>query len=85
MSIKELGWPAIAAMLLALLTVVIGIAFGFVGLLTSYPVQLVGLLCLGLSVWKTRRWWMLWFAPVLVAPLAMWLLLLVQCSRGNCL
>jgi hypothetical protein len=85
MSIKDLGWPAILAMMSAFATVVIGVSSGFEQLLLSYPVQLIGLACLALSLWQTRRWLMLWFAPIFVAPLAMWLLLIAQCARGNCL
>lgn len=83
---KELGWPTFWAVLTALLTAALLATWQYGPMLLSFPVSLFGLVCLGLAVWKTRRWWLFVFAPILMAPLAMWIFLLVICeTRGDCL
>lgn len=85
MTIKELGWPAVGAMVAALVTGALLATSQLELMLLSFPLSLLGLVCLGLAVWQTRRWWLFVFAPILMVPLAMWIFLLVSCARGDCL
>ncbi|HEX4848980.1 MAG TPA: hypothetical protein VFV30_12620 [Novosphingobium sp.] len=85
MTVKELGWPAIGAMLCALATAAILVSGQFALILGMFPVQLLGLTLLAVAVWQTRRWWLLVFALPMILPLGMWLTLFYQCARGICL
>jgi hypothetical protein len=87
-SIKELGISSLIAMLCALLTVclwVFGGRFFFGPVMLAWPMQVFGLGALIFAVRRHRHWWLLWFAPILFAPLALWLALFFECARGNCL
>ena len=88
MSIKELGYSSLFAMLCALLTVCLFVFAGerfLAPVMLAWPMQVAGLIALAFAIRRHRHVWLLWFAPVLAAPLLMWLLLLVQCARGYCL
>jgi hypothetical protein len=85
MSVKELGWPAIGGMLCALATAAMIVTGRFELILGFVPLQILGLACLGIAIWQTRRWWLLIFALPLALPLGMWVTLFFQCAQGNCL
>ncbi len=51
--------------------------------LYSWPVQLVGLACVALSIWRSRRWWLLATVPILAATLAISCLLMYEMSQGR--
>lgn len=86
MTADELGWPGMAALVCALITVIV---FAFGGdhrwplLMMTAPVQLIGIAGLAISVSLDKRWWLLALLPILLAPLVLWLML-VTCFGGAC-
>lgn len=85
MTIRDLGWPALVAMSCALATAATLVTRNFALIMGFYPVQLLGMGCLALAVWQTRRWWLLIFTLPMILPLGMWAMLFYQCAHGNCL
>jgi hypothetical protein len=87
-SIKELGISSLIAMICALVTASL---FVFAGgkilgpYMLAWPLQIAGLIALVIAVRRHRHWWLLWFLPILIAPLIIWLMLIYACANGNCL
>jgi hypothetical protein len=58
---------------------------GWLIVIAYWPVYLVGLIAVVVSVLKYRNWWVLLTLPILALPLILGGALLDECSRGNCL
>jgi len=87
MSFRQLGWPALASLFCVLITAALIALDRRDGslLLGSFPLQVLGLVLIGVSIAQARHWWLLILAPILAFPLLLWISLLYQCSQGNCL
>ena len=86
MSLRELGWPTLAALVLALICAVIAVGYDAPeGGYHFWPLVTGSLLVLGYAAWTTRRWWLLLLIPVMLSPMASLLLLAVACFMGNCI
>jgi hypothetical protein len=73
---KQIGCSAIIAMLCALTTMVFLLTARIETILGTYPVQLLGLACVLVSLSQSRRWWMLVAALILAVPLVIWAILI---------
>ena len=87
MTIRELGLPTLAALLLALGVVVVAaasddLAFTFY---RFWWLPVFGMAVTLFAAWRTRRPWLLLLLLVLIAPLVPILALLAVCATGDCL
>ena len=86
MSFAEVGWSTLIALLCALVTVGIYVtADTLFDALMYWPLQLIGLVSVGISLKLTDHKIVLFALPVLIVPLGLWILFLVQCAQGNCI
>ncbi len=89
MTMRELGWPTLTALLAALAMAVVA-ATSPEGDLTFTFYKIWWLPVLGLAVtifavWRSRRWWLLSLLLVFLAPLVPLLALLTSCAFGDCI
>lgn len=85
MSLRALGWPTCLCLFSALASLAVFLVTDEIGLMMSYPIQIFGLIMMGIAIYQKRNWWLFIVLPILALPLAGWLILLAACSQGNCI
>ena len=86
MTIKELGWPTLLALLLSLACALVGALAPdpLVGL-RIWPPPLAAFIALIAAVWTTRRWFLLLLLPFIIWAVLVPVLVVVACfGFGDC-
>ena len=86
MTLKQLGWPTIATLALALACALIAVlAPDSMVAAMFWPVPLAAFLALLVALWTTRRWALLLLLPFIIWPLWLILVLSISCfGFGDC-
>ena len=86
MSLRELGWPTLVVLFLALACLMLSLFSGSVlGAFEYWPLSAFGVALLIYEVIRKRRWWLLAVLPFMAAPVFIMSMLLLACLGGNCL
>ena len=87
MTLREVGWPTLIALLLALAVAAVAVTASDLTF-TFYRfwwLPTLGIILTVFAAWRNHRPWLLLLAPVFLAPLVPLLALLTACAFGNCI
>ena len=87
MTIRELGWPTIIALLLALATAIVAVSSDSLAMAMYrwWWLPVAGIAATILAAWRDRRPWVLLLLVTFLVPAIPILALLAACATGNCL